>query len=74
MGLCGAVLATGCGREEGPQLREWRLPATDSYPVVGQVTAIASGRGVLRAAARLARRDAAGFRRSAVRTRTPQTA
>ena len=32
-----------CGRDEGPQLREWRLPATDSYPVLGHVSAIAEG-------------------------------
>lgn len=36
---------TGCGHDEGPQLREWRLPATDSYPVVGHVSAIAEAPG-----------------------------
>ncbi len=39
------LLALACGRDEGPQLREWRLPATDSYPVVGHVSAIAEGAG-----------------------------
>ncbi len=42
--LC-LLLGGGCGRDEGPQLREWRLPATDSYPVVGHVSAIAEGPG-----------------------------
>jgi ligand-binding sensor domain-containing protein len=41
----GAICAVSCGRDEGPQLREWRLPATDSYPVVGHVSAIAEGPG-----------------------------
>ena len=47
LGIAGLVslLATwlGCGRDEGPQLREWRLPSTDSYPVLGHVSAIAQG-------------------------------
>lgn len=44
LGLLPVLLAClGCGRDEGPQLREWRLPATDSYPVLGHVSAIAEG-------------------------------
>lgn len=43
--LAAALWAVACGRDEGPQLREWRLPATDSYPVVGHVSAIAEGPG-----------------------------
>lgn len=64
---------TGPGGRGG-EIGHWRVDLAPEAPVCdcggrGHLAAIASGRGVLRAAARLARRDAAGFRRSAVAER-----